>query len=178
MCARQAARLGSQKPPTNTERDLWVPLSTITTITRVNRSSFSQPTFYPKTQKSLQSFVVLGDATSIHSEIEGNKVNRSLFRMPEQLLHTLAEANDTWVYDSFPEKPGTLIGISVKNRAEDPISRSREPGNSPISCHFGNCCFFHCMLNWLGIRTKVGIACSWADVRLICAAVYRQCWCG
>lgn len=101
--------------------------------------------------------------------------------MPEQLLHTLAEANDTWVCDSFPEKPGTLIGISVKNRAKDPISRSREPGNSPISCHFGNCCFFHCMLNWPGMRRigqKWEFACSWADVRLICAAVYRPCRCG
>lgn len=143
-------------------------LGSITTITRVDRSSFCNQHLSKNSKKSPKLRKFGGDATSIRSEIERNKVNRRLFRMPEQVLHKLAEANDTWIHDSFPEKPGTQIGISVKNRADNPISRSREPGNSPIftlTCHFDNCCFFHCIRNWLGIKKmgqKMGSTCSWA----------------
>lgn len=47
--------------------------------------------FIQKLKKVSEALESLGDATSIHFEIERNKVNRLLFWVPEQLLHTLAE---------------------------------------------------------------------------------------
>lgn len=60
--------------------------STITTLTRVNKSNIFNPNFARRGQKV---YGVLGwfvDATSIYSEIERNQINRKLFREPEQLL--------------------------------------------------------------------------------------------
>lgn len=105
--------------------------STITTLTRVNKSNIFNPNFSQKGQKV---YGVLGrfvDATSIRSEIEGNQINRKLFREPEQLLQNRRyEGNirlislETWDRNRF----------SLGEISANPISRSREPGTSPMLC--------------------------------------------